>query len=185
MAILIDLHHRVFGFLDQTVAPWLLPTLARLVFAGVLLLYFWKSAMTKLGDGIFGLFSPSAGAYAQIFPEKAELVSYNTSAFSVGEWLIVMLGTWAEFFLPALIVLGLLTRLASIGMIVFVFVQSLTDIYGHGADAQTIGAWFDGRSDALILDQRAFWVFLLLFLALKGGGPFALDRLIGLEQRRE
>ncbi len=185
MAILIDLHNRVFGFLDHAVAPWLLPTLARLVFAGVLLLYFWKSAMTKLGDGIFGLFSPSAGAYAQIFPRKAEAVSYNTSAFSFGEWLVVVLGTSAEFILPALIVLGLFTRLASIGMIVFVVVQSLTDIYGHGADAQTIGAWFDGRPDALILDQRAFWVFLLLFLALKGGGPIALDRLIGLEPRRE
>jgi putative oxidoreductase len=31
-----------------------LPTLARLTFAGVLLIYFWNSGMTKLGDGMFG-----------------------------------------------------------------------------------------------------------------------------------
>ena len=29
-----------------------LPTLSRLVFAGVLLAYFWKSGLTKLGDGL-------------------------------------------------------------------------------------------------------------------------------------
>ena len=185
MDFLLGLHNRIFGFLDHAVSPWLLPSLARLVFAGVLLFYFWKSALTKVGDGLFGIFLPSAGGYAQIFPAKADAVSYNTSAFSIGEWLVVLAGMWAEFILPALIVLGLLTRLASIGMIGFVFIQSLTDIYGHHADAQTIGAWFDGQSGALILDQRAFWVFLLLYLVLKGGGPFSVDRLLGIGPRRE
>ena len=46
----------------------LVPLLARAVFAAVLLVYFWGSALTKLGDGPAGLFNPSAGAYAQIFP---------------------------------------------------------------------------------------------------------------------
>ena len=31
----------------------LMPTLSRLTFAGVLLLYFWNSGLTKLGDGFF------------------------------------------------------------------------------------------------------------------------------------
>ena len=60
-------------------------------------------------------------------------------------------------------------------MVVFVIVQSLTDIYGHGAQT---GAWFDKVSDAVILDQRAFWVFLLLYLVFRGGGPFSLDRFL-------
>ena len=61
----------------------------------------------------------------------------------------------------------------------FVVVQSLTDIYGHGADEKTIGAWFDRLSDGHIMDQRAFWMFLLLVLVVKGGGSLSLDRVIG------
>jgi putative oxidoreductase len=60
-------------------------------------------------------------------------------------------------------------------MIGFVLVQSLTDIWGHGAAA---GAWFDRASDALSLDQRALWVLLLVVLVLKGAGPLSADRLL-------
>ena len=102
-------------------------------------------------------------------------MSYDITAASSFQKLVILAGTWAEFILPALIVIGLFTRLAALGMIGFVAVQSLTDIFGHGAAS---GAWFDGVSDALILDQRAFWVFLLLYLALKGGGPLSVDRIL-------
>ena len=53
-------------------APMVVPSLARLVFAGVLLIYFWNSARTKIGDGLFGFLHPSDGAYIQIFPKAAE-----------------------------------------------------------------------------------------------------------------
>jgi putative oxidoreductase len=180
----IHLHNRAFGVIDAAVSSWAIPTLARLTFAGVLLVYFWASALTKVGSGIFGIFTPSAGAYAQIFPQKAEAVLYDPSQFSIAEKLVVLAGTWAEFLLPLLIVVGLFTRLAALGMIGFVVVQSLTDIYGHGADAATIGAWFDRASGALILDQRAFWVFVLLVLVLRGAGPLSIDRLIGIDRPR-
>ncbi|WP_245924886.1 DoxX family protein [Aliiruegeria haliotis] len=159
-----------------------MPTLARFTFAAVLLMYFWASAMTKLGDGIFGLFSPSVGAYAQIFPQKAEAVLYDTSQFSIFEKLVILAGTWAEFILPFLLVIGLFTRLAALGMIGFVAVQSLTDIHGHHADAATIGTWFDRASDSLIMDQRAFWMFVLLVLVLRGAGPISVDRFIGIDR---
>lgn len=162
----------------ETLTIGVIPTLARLTFAGVLLMYFWGSAATKLGAGLLGLFTPSTGAYAQIFPLKAEAVLYDPTQFSILEKLIILTGTWAEFLLPLLIVIGLLTRLAALGMIGFVVVQSLTDIYGHHADAATIGHWFDRASDALILDQRSFWVLTLLVLVLKGAGPLSLDRII-------
>ena len=154
--------------------PWL-PTLARVVFAGVLAMYFWASGLTKL-DG-FGL---STGAYAQIFPKAFEAVGYDASQFGLYHWLVVMAGTVAEFILPALIILGLFTRLAAIGMIGFIVVQSLTDLFGHGGLAHdgTLGRWFDRASDALILDQRALWVVLLAVLVVKGGGALALDRMI-------
>ncbi|MEM1072905.1 MAG: DoxX family protein [Pseudomonadota bacterium] len=158
-------------------ADWLLTTVARLIFAGTLLFYFWVSGLTKLGDGLLGLFKPSVGAYAQIFPKAMEAVTYDTSQLTVFHWAVVVAGTWAEFILPALVVLGLLTRLSALGMIGFVIVQSLTDLYGHGGaeHKETLGAWFDRFPDSLILDQRAFWVFLLLVLVLKGGGPLSLD----------
>ncbi len=99
-----------------TRAEWLLPTLARLVFAGTLLMYFWVSGLTKLGDGFMGLFQPSVGAYAQIFPRVMEAVVYDTSQLSIWHWAVVVAGTWAEFILPALIVVGLFTRLSALGM---------------------------------------------------------------------
>jgi len=158
----------------------LLPLLARFVFAAVLLVYFWNAALTKVGDGLMGLLSPSTGAYVQIFPRAFEAVGYDSSQLSLFQHLVVLAGTWSEFILPALILLGLLTRLAALGMIGFVAVQSLTDLYGHGgiAHAETLGAWFDRLPDGVILDQRAFWVFALLVLVIKGAGPLSLDRVI-------
>lgn len=178
MSRLISLHNSLFGFLER-MGDHILPLLARFVFAATLLMYFWRSATTKLGDGIFGFLRPSAGAYTQMFPKTMEAVSWDISQLSIFHWLVAVLGTWAEFLLPLLILLGLATRLAAIGMIGFVTVQSLTDIYGHGAvDAQTLGAWFDGASNSLILDQRLFWVFLLLVLVLKGAGFLSIDALL-------
>lgn len=167
---------RIADGLDRLSGP-VLSTLARIVFAAVLLRYYWASGLTKLGDGITGILSPSVGGYAQIFPRAMEGVGFNIAEMGWFHWGVVVAGTMAEFILPLLIVVGLLTRLAALGMIGFVVVQSLTDIVGHGADAATIGAWFDRASGALILDQRAFWVLALLVLVFKGAGPLSLDRL--------
>ncbi len=112
-------------------------------------------------------------------------MTYNVDAFNVLEKFVILAGTWAEFILPVLIVVGLMTRLASIGMIGFIVVQSLTDIYGHGADAMTIGAWFDRASDAHIMDQRTFWVFVLIVLIIKGAGPLSLDVAVKRAFRRD
>jgi putative oxidoreductase len=156
-------------------ADWLLASLARLVFAGVFLVYFWNSATTKLGGSIAGLFQPSFNAFAQIFPRAAEAVSYDITQASTLQKLVILAGTWAEFILPALIVLGLLTRLAALGMIGFVIVQSLTDVVGHGTPT---GAWFDTLADGVILDQRALWLVLLLVLVFKGAGKLSLDQVM-------
>lgn len=159
----------------------LLPLAARLTFAAVLLGYFWASGLTKL-DGVF---TPSLGAYAQIYPRAMEAAGYDAGQMGAFRSLIVLAGSWAELILPALIVLGLATRLAALGMIGFVVVQSLTDIIGHNVGPDTIGAWFDRASDSLILDQRAFWLLALLILVLKGAGALSLDRLVavGLARR--
>jgi putative oxidoreductase len=167
------LYNRTTTALDRF-GDSLLPLLARACFAAVLLMYFWVSGLTKL-DGVF---TPSLGAYAQIFPQAMEAAGYDISQLGPLRWLVVLAGSWAELVLPALIVIGLATRLAAFGMIGFVVVQSLTDIIGHAAGPATIGAWFDAASDALILDQRALWVFVLLTLVIKGAGPLSLDRVL-------
>jgi len=178
MTLLLSLYNAVFGLIER-LGDWLLPLGARFVFAATLLIYYWKSGLTKLGDGLFGLFNPSVGAYAQIFPKQFEAVGYDASQLSIFHWAVVVAGTWAEFILPALIVLGLATRLASIGMIGFVVMQSLTDVYGHGQnDIKTLGAWFDRFPDGVILDQRLFWVFVLSFLVIKGAGAISLDAIL-------
>lgn len=174
MTLLHSLCDGLSTLLDRLLSP-LLPILARLVFALVLLMYFWNSALTKLGPGLLGFLFPSDGAYVQIFPRAMEAVSYDSSQLGAWHWLVVLLGTWAEFILPAMIVLGVLTRLAAIGMIGFILVQSATDIVAHGAAP---GGWLDTASDAVILDQRALWVLLLLILVAKGAGALSLDRLL-------
>lgn len=173
MTALSSLYSAIATRLDR--ADWLIPTLARFLFAAILMVYFLNAGLTKLGDGVMGIFSPSVGAYAQIFPKTLEAAGYDTSALGLYHYLVVLAGTWAEFILPAMIVLGILTRLAALGMIGFVVIQSLTDVYGHG-QAGEIGAWFDRFPDAIILDQRALWVFLLLVLVIKGAGPLSFDR---------
>lgn len=174
---MLALYDRLAGGLAR-IAPAALPTLARFTFAAVLLIYFWNSARTKLGDGILGLFRPSDGAYIQIFPKAVEAAGYDFSQLGLFHWAVALAGTWAELLLPLLIVIGLLTRLAALGMIGFVIVQSATDIIGHGVSGDDIGRWFDAASGAIILDQRTLWVFLLATLVLTGGGPLSLDRLL-------
>ncbi|MEX0369216.1 MAG: DoxX family membrane protein [Tateyamaria sp.] len=176
MTALTRIHSAIFSPLER--ADWLLPTLARFLFAAVLAVYFWVSGMTKLGDGVLGIFQPSLGAYAQIFPRVMENVGYDVTQLGFYHWAVVTAGTVAEFVLPLLIIIGLLTRLASIGMIGFIVVQSLTDLNGHGkwGDGLVLGAWFDAPSNSLIMDQRALWVFLLLLLVIKGAGPISFDR---------
>lgn len=171
-----NLVRRVVAAAETHADKWLLGLLARFAFLAVLYLYYLSSALTKVGDGVLGFFSIQAGAYYQIAMPAVEAAGGDPDAVSFLPWgLIVTLGTYSEFLLPLLVVAGLFTRVAAVGMIGFVLVQSLVDITVHNVDATTIGALFDRFPDSVILDQRLLWVFLLSYLALKGGGAFSLD----------
>lgn len=174
---MLTLYRRITDILEN-LSTWVTPTLARFVFAAVLFGYYWNSAKTKLGDGFFGFLFPSDGAYIQIFPKTVEALGYDTSQLGVFHWAVAVSGTWAEFILPVLIVVGLFTRLSSLGMIGFIVVQSYVDINGHGLGAADIGAWFDRDASSLILDQRTFWVFILGYLVLRGAGPVSVDAIL-------
>lgn len=155
-----------------------LPLLARGVFAAVLLPYFWASAWTKLGEGWQGLWAPSVGAYVQIFPQAMEAAGYDVGQLAAWHTAVVIAGTWAELLLPALLLVGLWTRPAALGMLAFVAVQTATDVWGHGVDAATIGAWWDADNGSVIADQRALWSLLFAALLFQGGGALSLDGLL-------
>lgn len=177
MKPLILLYSRASTQLDAASVS-LLPFLARLVFAAVLLLYFWGSATTKVGPGFTGFLTPSDGAYIQIFPKTTEAFGYDFSQFGAFHYLVVVAGTLAEFVLPLLIVIGLFTRFAALGMMGFIAVQSVVDVYGHGVSGDSLGALFDRASGALIMDQRLMWGFVLVVLVMKGGGMLSIDRFL-------
>ena len=175
-----SLHQRIFTSLDSLLSDWFLGLSARLIFSSALFFYYFNSGISKLGEGIFGLFSPSAGAYAQIVPPIAEAVLYDTSQIAFFPWtLIVIFGTLAEIILPLSILFGLATRLSSVAFIGFIAVQTYVDIAFHGIEAETIGAMFDQVHNSEILDYRLMWMLPLIVLILKGPGKASLDFLLG------
>lgn len=184
---LMSLYKSIFAGVERLAEPWLLPTLSRFVFAAVLFYYFYQSGVSKVdfGNGIFGFLKPTDGGFVQIFPKAAEAVFYDITQASFFQKLVIVGGGWAEILLPIMVVIGLLTRLAGVGMIGFVVVQSLTDLYGHGgiAHKETLGVWFDQFSNSAILDQRAFWMLLFVVLIVRGAGPVSVDALLGLNKK--
>ena len=76
MTALISTYNNAMEKADHA-SGWLTPTLARVVFIAVLFVYYWNSATLKIDGSIF---SPSAGAFGQIFPKAAlvdRLFSYD------------------------------------------------------------------------------------------------------------
>lgn len=168
-----------FGAIERATEGWLIGLTARLTFASVLLFYFWNSALTKIGNGVLGIFSPTIGAYGQILPNVSEQYSYNIDSIPYFPYgLIVHLGTYSEFILPALIVVGLFTRAAALGMLIFIAVMTFVDISFHSVDAKTVGAFFDRIQDSALADQRLLWAFPLMVLVVKGAGLVSLDALL-------
>lgn len=173
------LQDRVFGLLNALAGDWFMGLAARLVFSSVLMVFFLHSAGTKVGDGFPGFLIADVGAYAQIIPPIAEAVTYDVSRISFIPWgLIVHLGTYTEFLLPVMILIGLFTRAASAAMIGFIAVMTFVDIQFHGVGPETIGSFFDRFHNAAIADQRLLWILPLIYLVLHGGGPVSVDRLI-------
>ncbi|WP_187968210.1 DoxX family membrane protein [Aquibium microcysteis] len=172
------LHDAVFAAIERALDGWFLGLAARFVFAAVLWMYFLNSARTKVGEGFLGFFTIRDGAYYQIVLPAVDAAGGDVSRVAFLPWgLMVVMGTYGEFVLPLLVVLGLFTRIAAIGMIAFITVQTLVDVTVHQVGAETIGALFDRFPDSVIADQRLLWMFPLVYLAVKGPGAVSLDRL--------
>ena len=174
-----DIHATIFSRLERGLDGWFLGLFARFVFAAVLALYFLNSARTQVGEGFFGFFSVSNGAYYQIALPAVEAADGDVSQVAFLPWgAMVWAGTYAEFVLPVLIVIGLFARLAALGMIGFIAVQTLVDVTVHQVGAETIGRLFDRFPDAAIADQRLLWMVPLVYLVIKGAGAVSVDALL-------
>jgi len=181
IGMLRSIHDGVFKSLEKVTEGWFLGLAARLVFGSVLLIYFLNSAQLKVGSGFPDMLIPTANGYVQILSEEV-FTNYGFDISSVPffpDTLIVYAGTYGEFILPVLVLIGLFTRLASLGMIVFIAVMTYVDIALHNIDAATIGQFFDRIQDAAIADQRLLWIFPLVYLVLKGPGLISVDGLVG------
>ena len=174
---LLHAYDRLVSALHRWTDGWAIEIAARLAFASVLFLFFITAARTKIGPHFWQI---NDAAYIQIFPGLVEAHGYDIGQIDRFPYnFIVWIGSYSEFVLPVLIVLGLFTRLASMAMIGFVCMISFVDIYGHHVDAGFIGRMFDKNPQAPILDQRLLWVFLLFVLVLRGGGIVSADHLLG------
>jgi len=172
---LIEFYRQTVRQVEAMLDGWFLGLLARLVFLAVLLPYYINSALTKF-DGPFLI---ADSAYYQIALPAVDAAGGDVSAVSLFPWgLMVLFGSYGEIILPLLLVAGLSTRIAALGMIGFIIVQTLTDVLVHNVDATTIGALFDRFPDSVILDQRLLWIFPLVYLVVKGSGLFSLDKLL-------
>jgi putative oxidoreductase len=184
--MLRSLHDSFFKGLEGLAKGWFLGLAARLVFSSVLMMFFLNSAATKVGSGFPGALIPTSGAYAQMLPPVAEQYGYNADKIPFLPYgAIVYLGTYAEFILPVLILVGLFTRLSSLAFLGFIGVMTYVDINFHGVDAKAIGEVFDRIQDAAISDQRLLWCFPLVYLLIKGSGVLSLDAILGSLLRKE
>ncbi len=181
-----NLPHRLCGLysgtakaLERGLVFWLPGLLARFVFAATLWFYFLNSALTKVGPGLAGFFMVRDSAYYQIALPAVEAAGGDISQVPFFWHLVVYLGTYAEFLLPLMVVFGVLTRLAALGMAIFIAVQTVVDITVHQVGPETIGALFDRFPDAVILDQRLLWLFPLAYLVIYGPGLISVDGLAG------
>jgi putative oxidoreductase len=156
------LHDAVFGIVERLTDGWFFGLLCRLVFAATLYTYYLNSAKTKVGDGILGFFRISTGAYYQIVPD-AVATANSPAALGLSYKLMVIAGTYAEFILPILVILGL-----------FLFVQTYVDVTAHDVP---LGSFFNGKPTEL-LDTRVFWALPLVYVAIRGPGRISIDRLL-------
>lgn len=121
---------------------------------------FFKSGLTKW-DGFLTL---SNGA-RYLFTQEFSLHIFGNQYPYPAPILMATLAGIGEIVLPILLVLGLGTRFAAIGILLMTAVIQLTVPEG----------WANFHLP---------WAAMALALAVYGGGPLALDRLVGTGQRR-
>ena len=150
MKKLIGIYDQAVGMVTSKFAEGIMLLFVRVALAGI----FWRSARTKVEEG--SLLEVSENALFQFSEEP-----FNNVPILNGD-LGAYVTTYAEHFLPILIVLGLFTRIGATGLLIMTMVIQLF-VFTEGA------VWWQ---------THILWVALALTLIVRGGGIFSLDALL-------
>jgi putative oxidoreductase len=143
---LLDVYNRIAAKLDDLVSHTLLAAIARLAIASL----FLQSGRTKVD----GWLHVSEGAI-ELFRDEYKLPLLSPE-------LAAHLAAYAEHLFPALLVLGLFTRLSALALL---GMTAVIEIFVYP------DAW----------PTHLSWAGLLLYLVARGAGSISMDRLLGIE----
>ncbi|XUU62004.1 DoxX family protein [Erythrobacter sp. HA6-11] len=146
MSSVISLYNRLTGFLSGRMFEGLALLFTRVALAGI----FWRSYATKVEEGTW--FQLSDITYFLFESEYAGVPLPSNIA--------APMATYAEFFFPILLVLGLATRFASLSLLIMTLVIQFF-VYPD--------AWWS---------VHLVWVAMALVLMSRGAGVFSLDAAI-------
>ncbi|WP_417492021.1 DoxX family protein [Maricaulis sp.] len=169
-ARLHQIHQRLTGQLQTLLAGDVLRVLARLTLAGV----FWRSLLTKVETfGVFG-YTEMINDFAvqrsylhlpelplSLKPSTLNLFENEYALPLVPTEIAAWMATLAEFALPILLVLGVLTRLSALALLGMTLVIQVF-VYPD--------AWWG---------THALWVVLALYIAAHGPGRLSIDHWAG------
>lgn len=141
---IIALYDKAIAIVSGKFSEGITLLLTRFALAGI----FWRSARTKVEEGTWLTMSDTTvflfqEEYGMPFPEITGLIA-----------------TYAEHFLPLLVIFGLFTRIGAAGLLVMTMVIQLF-VYPD--------AWWG---------VHIIWVALALILITRGAGPFSIDTLL-------
>jgi putative oxidoreductase len=143
MKMLTKLYNRAVPLVSGAYAEAIMLLFVRVALAGI----FWRSARTKVEDGSWLTMSDTT---VTLFREEFGMPFPEITG---------QIATYAEHFLPLLIVLGLFTRIGAAGLLVMTLVIQIF-VYPE--------AWWS---------VHILWVALALTLIVRGGGLLALEQL--------
>lgn len=141
---IINMYDKAIAIVSGKIPDAIILLLTRIALAGI----FWRSARTKVEEGTWLTMSDTTvflfeEEYGMPFPEITGLIA-----------------TYAEHFLPLLVVLGLFTRFGAAGLFVMTMVIQLF-VYPD--------AWWS---------VHIIWAALALILVTRGAGPISLDAIL-------
>lgn len=142
-----------FDSLLANLPEWVISLAMRLVIFRV----FWLSVQTKI-DGL--TIAGQHFAFWNLTSNTFLLFEYEYDLPLIPPTVAAYLGTFGEYALALLLVVGLLTRFAALGLLVITLVIQFL-VYPN--------AWWP---------VHVFWVLPLLYLIKHGGGAASLDRLL-------
>ena len=151
MKRLLATYDRLVTLVSARLPESLMLLFMRVVLAGI----FWRSGQTKIAEGTW--FTISDNAYA--------LFETEYSGVPLPSHLAAVMATCAEHLLPVLLVIGLFTRAAALGLLAMTMVIQIF-VYPD--------AWWT---------EHSLWVAMQLALVVRGAGLFSLDSLFAARRR--